>query len=106
MVMFNLPRSSSSLLCAAFIAAASLGTPANAQRIKLNAPLDRVAVGDVLALRVSTDRQFLVYAADPDGSGTIRLYRAGLNGSTPVVDLGVSFASSRRPRLSTSARTA
>jgi hypothetical protein len=71
----------------------SLVLPASlqAQRIRLNAPLERVAAGRVLDYRVSADRSFLVYASDPLASGVVRLARASLTAPGAVVDLGVAL---------------
>src|SRR5574341_1780641 len=73
------------------LAVAALAPLAPAQRIQLNAPLERVAVGDVLDVRVSADGRFAVYAADLDDSGVARLFRAELERAGVVIDLGASI---------------
>jgi hypothetical protein len=73
-----------SLLC-------SMGSSLHAQRIHLNAPLERVVVGKVLEQHVSEDGRFLVYAADPADTGLARLHRTAPDGTGPALDLGVSI---------------
>ena len=68
---------------------ALLGSSASAQSaFRLSAPLERAPTGDVLRARSSRDGSRVLYQARPEDGAAIRLYRAALEGSEPVVDLG------------------
>lgn len=66
-----------------------LATAATAQNAyRLSAPLERAPTGLVQRARPSRDGSRVLYQARPEEGAPVRLFRATLDGSEPVVDLG------------------
>ena len=64
------------------------GEPAAQHAYRLSAPLEKGPIGRVRDARASRDGQRCLYRADPLDDGQLRFFRAALDGSEPVVDLG------------------